>query len=162
VAIKTFINRLIQSSSLYFGFENTWWKVIPETRAWRGRDHMVVRFATTYAISAYHHWSCEFESHSWRGVLDTTLCDKVGQWLATGWRFSPGAPVCSTNNTDRWNIVESGVNHKNPNPNTKYNFGMILYQSWNYIYIYVYLRKIHPISFTNHMKLHAAVHAPII
>jgi hypothetical protein len=25
-----------------------------------------------------------------RGVLDTTLCDKVCQWLATGWWFSPG------------------------------------------------------------------------
>jgi len=27
-------------------------------------DHMVVGFTTTYAISAYHHWSCEFESGS--------------------------------------------------------------------------------------------------
>jgi hypothetical protein len=28
---------------------------------------MVVGFTTTYAISAYHHWCCEFESHSgWR------------------------------------------------------------------------------------------------
>ena len=26
------------------------------------RDHMVVGFTTTYAISAYHHLSCEFES----------------------------------------------------------------------------------------------------
>jgi hypothetical protein len=25
----------------------------------------------------------------WRGVLDTTLCDKVCQWLATGRWFSP-------------------------------------------------------------------------
>ena len=25
---------------------------------------MVVGFATTYAIGAYHRWSCEFESHS--------------------------------------------------------------------------------------------------
>jgi hypothetical protein len=30
---------------------------------------------TTYAVSAYHHWSCEFEPRSWRGVLDTSLCD---------------------------------------------------------------------------------------
>jgi len=37
-----------------------------------GRDRMVVRFKTTYTIS-------EFESCSWRGVLDTTLCDKVFQ-----------------------------------------------------------------------------------
>ena len=28
------------------------------------RDCMVVGFITTYAISAYHHLSCEFESHS--------------------------------------------------------------------------------------------------
>ena len=44
-----------------------------------GRDGMVVGFTTTYAISAYHHSRCEFESCSWRGVLDTTLCDKVYQ-----------------------------------------------------------------------------------
>ena len=49
---------------------------------------------------------CEFESHSWRGVLDTTLCDKVCQWLATGWWFSPGNPVSSTNKTDCHNITE--------------------------------------------------------
>ena len=34
----------------------------------RGRDRMVVGFATTYAISAYHRWCCEFESRSGRGV----------------------------------------------------------------------------------------------
>ena len=39
-------------------------------------------FTTTCAISR------EFESCSWRGVLDTTLCDKVCQWLAAGWWFS--------------------------------------------------------------------------
>jgi hypothetical protein len=33
------------------------------------------------------------------GVLDTTLCDKVCQWLATGQWFSPGTPVSSTNKT---------------------------------------------------------------
>jgi hypothetical protein len=43
----------------------------------RGRDRMVVGFTTTYAISAYHHKSCVFEAHSWQGVLDTTLCNKV-------------------------------------------------------------------------------------
>jgi len=26
----------------------------------RGHDHMVVGFTTSCAISAYHHWSCEF------------------------------------------------------------------------------------------------------
>jgi hypothetical protein len=28
---------------------------------------------TTCAISTYHHYSCEFESHSWQGVFDKTL-----------------------------------------------------------------------------------------
>jgi len=32
--------------------------------------------------------SCEFESRSWRNVLDTTLCEKVGRWLASD-RFPP-------------------------------------------------------------------------
>jgi hypothetical protein len=36
----------------------------------RGRDFMVVGFITTYAIIAYHHCSCEFESRSWGGVFD--------------------------------------------------------------------------------------------
>jgi hypothetical protein len=35
----------------------------------RGRDRMVVGFTTC----------CEFKPRSWRGVLDTTLCDKVCQ-----------------------------------------------------------------------------------
>ena len=69
----------------------------------RGRDRMVVGFTTTYAISAYHHWCCEFESRSGRCVLDTTLCDKACQWLATGRWFSP---VSSSNKTDRHNIAE--------------------------------------------------------
>jgi len=38
------------------------------SRGRRGRDLMVVGFTTTYAISAYHHWCCEFESRSGRGV----------------------------------------------------------------------------------------------
>ena len=34
----------------------------------RVRDRMVVGFTTTYAINAYHHRCCEFESRSGRGV----------------------------------------------------------------------------------------------
>jgi hypothetical protein len=66
----------------------------------------VLGVSTTCAISVYHHWSCEFEFCSWRGVLDTTLCDKVCQWLVTGRWFSPCTPVSSTNKTDRHNITE--------------------------------------------------------
>jgi len=77
-------------------------------------DRMEVGFTTTYAISTYHHWSWEFESHSWRDALITTLCDKVCQWLVAGLWFS------STNITPPrydWNIVKSGVKHHNLNPN---------------------------------------------
>ena len=38
-----------------------------------------------------------------RGVVDTTLCNKVCQWLATGRGFSP---VSYTNKTDRHYITE--------------------------------------------------------
>ena len=45
-------------------------------------------------------------SCSWRGVLDTTLCDHVCQWLATGRLFSLGPPASSTNKTVRHDITE--------------------------------------------------------
>ena len=48
----------------------------------------------------------EFESRSWRGVLDATLCDKVCQKLATGRLFSPGTSVSCTNKSDRHDITE--------------------------------------------------------
>jgi len=74
------------------------------------RDCMVVGFTTTYTISAHHHQCCEFESCSLWGVLDTTLCDKVCQWLAAGQWFSPGTAVSSTNKTDRHDIAEILLN----------------------------------------------------
>ena len=54
-------------------------------------------------------------------VLDTTLCDKVCQWLATVQCFSPSTPVSSTNKTDHHDITEillkvvlNTINLKNP------------------------------------------------
>ena len=52
----------------------------------------------------YHHW-CLWVRISMRARC-TTLCDKVCQWLATGWWVSPGPPVSSTNKTDRHDINE--------------------------------------------------------
>jgi hypothetical protein len=72
----------------------------------RGHARMVVGFTTTYAISAYHHCSSEFEFSLMRGVLNTTLCDKGCQWLVTGRWFSPGTPVFFTNKTDHHHITE--------------------------------------------------------
>ena len=71
----------------------------------RGRDRMVVGFTTTCAISAYHHYSCEFKPCLWRGVLDTALCDKVFA-VTCDKRFSPGTTVSSTNKTERHDITE--------------------------------------------------------
>ena len=42
-----------------------------------------------------------------RDVLDTTLWDKVCQWLAVGRWFSPGTPVSSTDKTDGHDITET-------------------------------------------------------
>ena len=36
----------------------------------------------------------------------TTLCDKVCQWLTTGWWFSPGTTVSSTKKTDCHDITK--------------------------------------------------------
>ena len=44
-------------------------------RGHRGRDLIVVGFITC-EISAYYNYSCECEPCSWRGVMETTLCDK--------------------------------------------------------------------------------------
>ena len=47
-------------------------------------------------------------SHPAHGEVysNTTLCDKVCQWLATGRWFSPCTPVSSTNKTDSDGIAE--------------------------------------------------------
>ena len=65
---------------------------------------------------------CEFDFLLWRGVLDTTLCDNVCQWLAASQWFTLGTPVSSTNKTDLHDIhiVESDVKHHNYNSNTVY------------------------------------------
>jgi hypothetical protein len=62
-----------------------------------------------------------FEPRLRCSVLDTTLCDKVCQWLAAGQWFSPGTPVSSTNKTDRHDITEIllkvALKPITPNPN---------------------------------------------
>ena len=63
-----------------------------------GRDHMVVGLTTTYTISAYHHWSCEFSIQHYV----KSFC----QSFATGQWFSQGTPVFSTNKTDCLDITE--------------------------------------------------------
>jgi hypothetical protein len=75
-------------------------------RGRHGCDLIVVGFTTTYAISAYHHWSCEFESRSDEMYSIQHYVIKVWQWLAKGRWSSPGTPVSSSNKPDRHNITE--------------------------------------------------------
>jgi hypothetical protein len=61
---------------------------------------------------SYGSWIYNYLGNQWvriplrRGVLDTTLCDKVCQWFAAGRWFFPGTPVYSTNKTYRYDITE--------------------------------------------------------
>ena len=69
-----------------------------------GHDRMVVGFITTNECN-----QCLSPLTLWvripfrRGVFNTTLCDKVRQWLAAGWWFPL---VSSTNKTGRHAITE--------------------------------------------------------
>ena len=45
-------------------------------------------------------------TQSLRGALDTTFCDKICQWLATGRWFSPRTPISSTNKSYCHDITE--------------------------------------------------------
>ena len=115
----------------------------------RGRDRMVVRFTTTCAISVYHHESCKFESSLWWGVLNTTLFDKVCQWLAPGWWFFPGtrgfSPLIKLT-VKIWLKYCCGVKHYNPNPSLYLIIGL----SICYIYSWLLKQKVYNFFF-NHM-----------
>ena len=103
-----------------------------------GRDHMVVGFITTYAISAYYHWRCEFESRSG----EVTFNRSMGLSWYSGFLHKKKKKTWPPRYS--WNIVESGVKHGwVPAVRLKYD------QSWNIIirhprfftivYIYIYI-----------------------
>ena len=71
------------------------------TRGSTGRDRCgswIYNYICSQCLSPLPLWD---RNSLRRGVLDTTLCDKVCQWLAAGQCFSPGTPVSSINKTDR-------------------------------------------------------------
>ena len=78
---------------------------------WRDRGgRMVVEFTTTYLIRS----QCLSPLILWvRIPLDTTLCDKVCQWLVTGWWFS-------RRNNIRW-VDNSGYPAPNKAASVYYN-----------------------------------------
>ena len=105
---ETLCNSLFESQSIFY-FHSSYFaprQMLP--RGHHGRDRIIVRFTTICAISAYHHWKSKFKPCSWKGVLETTLCDTVCQRIAPDriggflrvLRFPP------TNKTDRHDIAE--------------------------------------------------------
>jgi hypothetical protein len=81
--------------------------------------HLLCTYMILWLFITCRLMHCEFEPRSWRGVLNTTLCDKICQWLATGRWFSPSAPVSSIKKTDRHDIAKKiairGVKYHKPN-----------------------------------------------
>jgi hypothetical protein len=95
------------------------WNVLGSSVGWGrcDRECMVVRFTTTYAISAYHHERCLLESRSGKvySIQHYVIKFVSNLWQVGG--FPLVLPVSSTNSTDpHWNIVESGVKHHQHNP----------------------------------------------
>ena len=83
---------------------------------------MVVGFTTIYAISAYHHRCCEFESRTGRGVQHYVI--KCVSDLRQVSGFYPGPLLSSTNKTDSHDITEillkvvlNTINNKQTNTN---------------------------------------------
>ena len=94
-------------------------------RGHRIHDRMVVRFTTTYAVSAYHHWCCEFES---RTSTNKTYHHDYGY---------------------NWNIVESAVNHHKTNQSQP---SMIRGERWLFIFFSYWLncwQSLFKLSFHN-------------
>ena len=82
-----------------------------------------------------------------RGILDTS--ETVWHLLATGWWFSPGIPVSSTNKTDRQNIAEILLKVEKDSKKIKYSISLIfvfwptLFKTNNASIVRNLLRKCH-------------------
>ena len=72
----------------------------------RGHGRILVGFTTTCAISDYHNWCYEFESQSGRGVQHYVIKFVSDMWQVSGFLFSQGPSVSSTNKTDRHDITD--------------------------------------------------------
>jgi hypothetical protein len=81
-----------------------------ETRYSRGRDRMVIWIYNYLCDQRLSPLTLRIWIPPRRGALDTTLRDKVCQWLAAGRWFSLGSPVFSTKTTDRHDIGELLLN----------------------------------------------------
>ena len=92
-------------------FEYILWQLWNELPSFTGDRHWFHKVDPIEVTTVSHLlWDLEVRTYliflSWRGVLDTTLCDKVCYLLAAGRWFSPGIPVSSTNKTDSHDITK--------------------------------------------------------
>ena len=79
------------------------------------RDSMIVGFTTTYAISTYHHWCCEFESLSELGVKHYVIKIVSELWQVGGFLYQYNwVPQYN------WNVLESGVKYHQANKQTTF------------------------------------------
>jgi len=83
-------------------FVNSWiYKFVGSSWSW-SYGSWIYNYMCNRCLSLLTLW---VRTPLWRGVLDTTLCDKVCQWLATCRWFSTGTPVSSTKKPDRHNVT---------------------------------------------------------
>ena len=95
---------------------------------------MIVGFITTYAISAYHHLRCEFESRSGEVYSIQHYVIKFVSDLRRSVVFSRYSSFLHQENWPpryNWNIVESILKHHNPNCPTFKSLSTKDYNIWN-------------------------------
>ena len=88
-----------------FDIEHTWWSLFQKLVMCNKFD-IYIFITITESIPLQVELTLQVWIPLGRGVHDTTLCDKVCQWLATGQWFSQGTSVSSTNKTDCHDISE--------------------------------------------------------
>ena len=91
-----------------------------------------------------------------QGVFDTTLSDKICQWLATGRCFSTGTPVSFTNKTGHHDITEIllkvVLNTKTLTPITRFDINLSGLMGGNNLFNTTYYTlQVNWIVFTFHM-----------
>ena len=108
--LQTKVERLLfQNQNSVWHTNNRHWKKhviifcsIDEFQSW-SYGSWIYNYLCNQCLSPLMLWGW---THSWWGVLDTTLCGKVCQWLTTCPWFSLGTLVFSTNKTDHHHITE--------------------------------------------------------
>jgi hypothetical protein len=71
----------------WFGMVSSSW-FVPDPQG--SHDSWIYNYLCNQCLSSLTLW---VQIQLRRGVVDTTLCDKVCQWLATGQWFSPDTPL---------------------------------------------------------------------